>query len=147
MSETASNDSTAIIRAFFDAVNTGQIDQIRPYLADDIVVHTPIPGFAPGRQGFEAFMGLYYSAFAVQRIDVDQVISQGDRVAVLHIHHLTHGGEFAGIAPTGKTVSIEGLELYRISGGQIAEMWHHDDLLSLLQQLAPERLAAPSPPS
>ncbi len=147
MSNTASSDPTNIIRAFYDAVNTSQIDQIRPYLADDIVVHTLIPGFAPGRQGFEAFMGLYYSAFPVQHIDVEQVISQGDRVAVLHTHHLTHGGEFAGIAPTGKSVTIEGLELYRISGGQIVEMWHHDDLLSLLQQLAPERFAAPSTPS
>jgi predicted ester cyclase len=147
MSETASNDSNTFIRAFFDAVNTSQIDQIRPYLAEDIVVHTPIPGFAPGRQGFEAFMGLYYSAVPVQHIEVKQVVTQGDRVAVLHTHHLTHGGEFAGIAPTGKSVSIEGLELYRISGGQVAEMWHHDDLLSLLQQLAPERFAAPSPPS
>lgn len=138
-----SSPAATVVRQFFAAANSSDVEAVRPYIADDIVVHTSIPGIAPGRDGFETFMGVYFGAFPVQRTEVDQVVGDGDRVAVLHTHHLTHGGEFAGLPPTGKQVMIEGLELFRVADGRIVEMWHHDDLLSLLQQLG----AIPAPGS
>lgn len=136
-----------VVRRLFDAVNEARIEALRPLLTDDVVVHTPIPGIAPDREGFERFIGVYLSAFPTQRTEIEQMVSEGDRVAVLHTHHVCHGGDFAGIAPTGRQISVSGLELFRIDGGQIAEMWHHDDLFGLLQALAPDRTAAPAPDS
>jgi C-1 hydroxylase len=49
-----------------------------------------------------------------------------------------HRGEFAGIPATGKLVIIDGLELLRISDGQIAEFWHMDDFAGMLQQIGAE---------
>ena len=47
----------------------------------------------------------------------------------------THQGEFLGIAPTGKRVSISGISIHRISGGKIVAEWQEWDSLSLMQQL------------
>jgi hypothetical protein len=42
---------------------------------------------------------------------------------------------------SGKKAVVEGLEMYRVVDGKIAEMWHHDALLGLMQQLG----AIPAP--
>jgi predicted ester cyclase len=53
----------------------------------------------------------------------------------------THEGEFQGIAPTGKTVTIRGMGIARIENGKIAESWWEFDALGLMQQLG----AIPAP--
>jgi predicted ester cyclase len=86
-------------------------------------------------------MGIYFSAFPEQHIDVDDLIAEGDRVVVRHTHNVTHGGDFVGMPPTGRQAVISGTEVFRLVDGKVAEMWHQDDLLSLLQQLG----AIPTP--
>jgi predicted ester cyclase len=46
-----------------------------------------------------------------------------------------------GIAPTGKPVTMAGMDLVRLAGGRIVERWGQEDMLGLLQQLG----AAPPP--
>jgi steroid delta-isomerase-like uncharacterized protein len=128
-------ENKAILQRFFDAANANDLDGMLALATDDIVVHTPIPGIASGREGFRGFMGLYFGAFPEQRIDVHDLIADRDRVVVRHTHHVTHGGDFVGMPPTGKQAVISGIEVFRLVDGKIAELWHQDDLLSLLQQL------------
>src|SRR6266540_2979612 len=47
----------------------------------------------------------------------------------------THAGEFMGIPPTGKSVSMTGIAIYRIANGKIVEKWGEQDRLRMLQQL------------
>jgi steroid delta-isomerase-like uncharacterized protein len=131
----------AVVRRFFDAANANDVEAMAVGIAEDFVVHTAIPSIGPGREGFRAFMGVYFGAFPKQHIDVHELIGEGDRVVVRHTHHVTQGGPFVGMPPTGKQASIDGIEIFRVAGGKIAEMWHQDDLLGLLQQLG----AIPAP--
>jgi steroid delta-isomerase-like uncharacterized protein len=119
----------AVIRRMFDALN------------EDFVVHRAIPGIAPGRDGFRNLMEIYFGAFTEQHVDLNALVAEGDRVVVYHTHRLVQGGPFAGLPPSGKKAVVEGLEMYRLADGKIAEMWHHDDLLGLMQQLG----ATPAP--
>ncbi|HEY7035277.1 MAG TPA: ester cyclase, partial [Thermomicrobiales bacterium] len=115
----------AVVSRMFDAVNANDIDGVIGLATDDFVVHTAIPNVAPGRAGFRTLMEIYFGAFTEQHVDVDAVVAEGDRVVVYHTHHLTQGGPFAGLPPSGKQVVVEGLEMYRVVDGKIAEMWHH----------------------
>jgi predicted ester cyclase len=54
----------------------------------------------------------------------------------------THRGEFLGVAPTGKTVSVSVLDLTRLRNGQIVEEWERFDLLNILTQLGASPAAA-----
>jgi predicted ester cyclase len=53
----------------------------------------------------------------------------------------THQGDFQGIAPTGKQVTIPAIRIYRVADGKMAELWVEFDALGLLQQLG----AVPTP--
>ena len=56
-------------------------------------------------------------------------------VAIRETAPATHTGEFQGISPTGKQVSIANNEIDRIVDGKIVEQWVGLDLVSLMQQL------------
>jgi predicted ester cyclase len=56
-------------------------------------------------------------------------------VAVRTTFKGVHKGEFFGVAPTGKDVTMPITLIYRIAGGKIAEHWMNADLLGLMQQL------------
>lgn len=45
-------------------------------------------------------------------------------------------GEFRGLEPTGRQITVTGIGIYRVDGGQIVERWENIDELGLLQQLA-----------
>ena len=75
------------------------------------------------------------AAFPGYHLDADQIIAEGDSVAVRATMRGVHGGPFAGIAATGKPVRAGLLLFYRIADGRIAEHWMHLDTGALLAQL------------
>ena len=66
---------------------------------------------------------------------IEDLIAEGDKVAVRQTWRGTHTGNFQGIPPTGKPVTFTSLEVYRVTGGKLAEEWVELDMLGLLQQL------------
>jgi predicted ester cyclase len=57
----------------------------------------------------------------------------------------THGGDFFGIPPTGKTVAMPGIYIVRVSGGKLAEHWAIFDQFGMMQQLGAIPTASQSP--
>jgi predicted ester cyclase len=109
---------------------------------DGVVAHyaagARFHGWAPdalGVDGYHAFMGALLAAFPDARFPVDDVVAEGDRVAVRHRLVGTHGGPFEGLPPTGRTVEIGAIVLLRFEGGRVAEGWLSADLLGLMQQI------------
>jgi predicted ester cyclase len=103
----------------------------------------PITGDARGVDAFHQLLGMFDAAFPHHRVTVEAIVSQGDLVSVLHTHTATHAGVFMGMPPTGKSVVVNGLELFRIYDGKITEFWRKDDDVSLLMQLG--MLPTPQP--
>lgn len=62
-------------------------------------------------------------------------MAEGDRVVVRWTHTGTHVGEFGGIPATGKTFTIDGIDIYRVADGKLCEHWHVIDQLAMLGQL------------
>ena len=77
---------------------------------------------------FEAVFPGYWLA-------AEDVLVDGDKIAVRMTFHGTHKGELMGIPPTGKTVSFEAIIIYRLADGKIVEHWLQTDTMSLMQQL------------
>jgi predicted ester cyclase len=68
-------------------------------------------------------------------LTVEDIIAEGDRVVVRWRNRGTHVGEFLGIPPTGKAFSIEGINIYRVENGMLAEGWNVADVFGQLLQL------------
>lgn len=81
------------------------------------------------------FMQAFTTAFPDARITVDDSISEGDIVASRWTITGTHRGEFQGVPPTGRNVTINGVDFSRVVNGTIAEHWAQFDLLGLMQQI------------
>lgn len=91
----------------------------------------------------EQHIALFEAAFPNYQLIADDMIAEGEKVAVRSTVHGTHNGDFMGIPPTGKHVTIPVFLIYRIADGKIVQHWMQADSLSLLQQLG--AIPAPTP--
>lgn len=114
----------------------GDLEVIDEIFAEDFVLHDPTkPGETQGRDDYRGYVETYHEAFGDLEYEVETVIAEDDTAALRYEATGTHDGTFMGLAPTGKTVSVSGMEMYRIDDGVIVEMWTSYDALGLLQEL------------
>ena len=67
--------------------------------------------------------------------EITDMVVAGDRVAV-HLRLKGHfTGRFGDVVGKGQVIDFQAFDLYRIHGGQIAENWHLEDNLGLMQQM------------
>ena len=112
--------------------NLALLDEIVAPLAVD---HNPAPGQRPGLEGLKQLIAMVREAFPDWRYTIEDMVTEGDKVAIRWRAQGTHRGPFLGIPPTGKQVTVPGINIERIAEGKIVEWWHNFDMLGWLQQL------------
>jgi steroid delta-isomerase-like uncharacterized protein len=75
------------------------------------------------------------AAFPKYELVPEDMLAEGDKVAVRCVFKGTHRGAFAGIEATGKSVSAGLIIIYAVKAGRIADHWMQFDLFTLMQQL------------
>lgn len=111
------------------------LDVIDEIVDESFVSHGAPPGLPPGREGVHIWASIFRKAFPDLRSTAEDVIVEGDKVVERFSASGTFNGEFMGIPPTGKSYSISGIDIHRLSGGKMAEHWHVVDLFGQMQQL------------
>jgi steroid delta-isomerase-like uncharacterized protein len=104
-------------------------------VAADIFDHAAVPEHQHGIDGFKHVMEWVREFSADVHYDIEDIISEGDRVAVRMTQSGTHTGTVRGIPPTGKRFSVEYVHWFRIADGKVAELWAVRDDLTRLEQL------------
>lgn len=66
---------------------------------------------------------------------VEDVVAQGETVAVRLVQSGTHLGQWKGVAATGRSFRIPLMMFFRFEDGQMTEVWEVSDEYSLWQQL------------
>jgi predicted ester cyclase len=120
------------VRRFYDEVLTQKNLAVLDELAGDPYVSHDLPS---DPVALKRFIGGFHSAFPDGHTTIGQMIAEGDTVAVRLTFRGTHTGDFQGIAPTGKAVTVPAMDMYRLADGKIVEHWGGPNQLSLLQQL------------
>jgi steroid delta-isomerase-like uncharacterized protein len=125
--------SLQLVRDVFERVfNAHDVDTIDVYFAPDYAHDGPV---APGRDGFREHMREFFGAFPDLHGTVEELVSDGERVACRSRWTGTHRGEIMGIAATGRSVDYRVIEIFRIEDGQIAGHVQQADTLTLFTQL------------
>lgn len=75
------------------------------------------------------------AGFPEYTLEVQEMITEGDMVAVRGTVRGTHKGVYAGIPPTGRQLNLEVMVFYRVSDGRISRYWLQTDSKSLMDQL------------
>ena len=129
-------DNKAIVRRFVQAVqNQGDLNVLDELTAAEFVNHTAPRGVPSDRDGMKQLTVLFRQAFPDGRMTIDDMVAEGDRVAMRKTFRGTHRGELLGIPPTGKQVAIGLIDIVRVVNGNIVESWSEADNLDLLRQL------------
>ena len=122
-------------RMFDELINQGNKAIIEELIAADATIHDPLSGVSQGRAAFAQLLAGFDTAFPHHRVEVHQIMADGEWVSVLHTHTAVHSGPFLGLPPTGRAIRVEGVEVMRIVDGKVVEFWRHDDDAGLLMQL------------
>jgi predicted ester cyclase len=134
MSDPAANK--ALVAEFIDALFTrGELEAVDRYLVPGFVNHDPFPGFGPDREGLRQTAQVFRQAFPDWQAGQQAHIAEGDLVAERFTARGTHQGEILGVAPTGRQVTLAGINIFRVQNGKVVERWGRTDDLGFLQQL------------
>lgn len=127
-------DAVDVLRAFNAAINAHDISQAKSLLADDAELR-----LASGRtldvDGYARFLQLTMTAFPDLCVEVRRSVHNGDVVIAEEMMTGTHKGEFAGLPPTQRQVSLPMVHVARVAGGRIAELAAYHDTAGIARQL------------
>ncbi len=138
----SSEQNKAIVRRLIEEPWKGDMRVVDELIDPSYVGYDPsIPEPLRGPDGFKENVSTYRAAYSDARITVDDQIAEGDKVASRWTARGTQTGEVAGIAPTGKQVTVSGLTISRFEDGMVVEEWTTWDTLGMLVQLG----AIPAP--
>jgi steroid delta-isomerase-like uncharacterized protein len=128
--------NTTTVREFIDALFTkGDLGSVDRYLAEDFVDHDPPLGLPGGRESIRTAGAMMREACPDWHSDLDFLVAEGDLVVERFTASGTHRGELMGVAGTGRTLSLPGINIFRLRDGRIVERWGRLDELGLLRQL------------
>ena len=105
------------------------------------ILHDAPPGLPPGIEGCKVIDVMFGTAFPDYKHTIHDLIAEGDKVVARWTFHGTNEGDFQGLPPTGKKVTIPGISVFRLVDGKIMDDWTISDTFGLMQQLG----AIPTP--
>lgn len=123
---------TAFIAALFTKGDLGSVDE---YLAEDFVNHDPPLGVTSDREGMRSAGAMFRAAFPDWHSEADLIVGEGDLIVEHFTASGTQQGEILGVPPSGRVVTLPGINIWRLRDGRIVERWGRLDELGMLRQL------------
>jgi steroid delta-isomerase-like uncharacterized protein len=129
-----SEQNKELVRSYYTEILNGRnLDAVGDFYADERLV-----------EGVRRGCFAYFQAFPDLHISVDELIAEGDRVFSRTTMTGTHDGEYKGIPATGRQVSADAAEVFRIVDGKFAGYWCLTNVAGLMRQLTDEPAMAAS---
>jgi predicted ester cyclase len=125
-----------VIRRYFEELfNQGQLHVIDELLHPNYVNHSPSPGLPSGRDGLRIVVPALRAAFPDLSYSLEELVVGRDAVATRTTMRGTHRGDFFGLAPTGRSFSVQQLTIERFEAGRIIAHHRVTDEAGLMRQL------------
>jgi len=122
-----------LVQRFYDEILNGRkMDVADEILSPDYIDHS---ASAPGLGNFKTYLAMITSVFPDIKVTVEDLFTDGNKVAVRLTIHGTQLGPFRGFPPAGRQTTWTGMDIIHIFDGKIAERWSERDFLDMLLQL------------
>ncbi|WP_200974814.1 L-dopachrome tautomerase-related protein [Echinicola sp. 20G] len=125
---------------FYAFWNTGKQEYLDRAISEKFIDRTLPEGRPQGPEGPRFASDAFRKAVPDLRCEVKDLLITKDKVTIRMVFRGTHLGAFAGVAPSGKPIEFNAIDILRIEEGKIVENWHLEDNLSLFQQLGVVKL-------
>ena len=131
MSDENKRTTRRLLEELFERGNMDAVDEL---VAPDFVNHEAPPDNPQGRQGLRETVTWLRGLWGPMTFDIEDEITDGDKVVARVVMHGRHVGEFLGREPTGKEFATKQIHIWRLEDGRVIEHWSvRDDLDQALQ--------------
>jgi steroid delta-isomerase-like uncharacterized protein len=125
-----------IVREYTERVfNAHNPELASEYVTPDVKWHGGTLGTVEGAEGLVGLLQGFIGALPDLNAQEQDIVADGDTVAVRFVVEATHRGDLLGIPPTGRRVRWDAVDVYRLKDGKISEEWAADDLTAILNQV------------
>jgi steroid delta-isomerase-like uncharacterized protein len=128
-------ENKKIVQRYQEIYNSNDLDRLEEVVSEDVLTPKIMPGIPTGIEGAKAAHRIMLTGFPDYQTIIDDLVAEGDKVAVRITMSGKNTGSFMGFPATGKYVSFTGMYIARIANGKIVEHWGEEDGVGLLQQL------------
>ncbi len=134
MSEQANRE--LVLRHFEEIFNRGNMAFVDEAYTEDAVIHDAIvPDIPPGPKGVRQYLRTYAGPVPDIHFEVTELIADGDMLAAHWVASGTHKGTLLSLPATGRHMEAEGVSIYRMEDGRIAEAWNYWDVIAMLRSM------------
>jgi steroid delta-isomerase-like uncharacterized protein len=139
----STEQNKAIIRQLIEElINQNNLSLGEQLMAADIIEHEELPpGIPTGIEGTKIMFTMLHNAFPDFKATINDLIAEDDKVVVFMTWTGTQHGEWMGLPPSGKPMSINVMDIFRVADGKLVEHWGMMDSMAMMQQLG----AIPTP--
>src|SRR4051794_18459447 len=131
-----SDNKAVVLRSEAELWSKGNLAVAEELYSSDYVCHFVVGPEWRGVEGIKGEVKRHRASFPDWQERVDDIVAEGDRVVIRITSTGTQRGEFSGMAPTGRKVSIQEVAIYRVVRGKIVEQWSLPDVHGLMEQLS-----------
>jgi steroid delta-isomerase-like uncharacterized protein len=132
----AEKENVELAKLQIAALNSRDLESYVSRFAESYVGHSELaPGPILGRAGVRQNVENIFRAFPDLRLEVEQTIASGDSVAVRFVARGTHQGNFAGVAPTNKSIELHACNVIEVSNGKVIRGRLYADNATMFQQI------------
>jgi steroid delta-isomerase-like uncharacterized protein len=138
-------ENKAVVRRFIDEIFVqGRVESVDQLAAPDFTPHS-WGSVEPGIENLKKAVTRVSAGLSDVSMKIEDMIAEGDKVAVRLTAHAVHSGQFMGHPGTGNEYTISEMQMFRVKDGKVTEHWAVIDQLKQMQQLG--LLPTPKPPS
>ncbi|HUC54240.1 MAG TPA: ester cyclase [Candidatus Cybelea sp.] len=133
MSET----NKAIVRRLYAEIwNKHKLELVSEIISPSHALQAPsVSGSAVGPEAYKRQVTLFLAGYPDLRFSIEDTVAENDKVVACWTFSGTHKGDFMGIPPTNKKISVDGMTIHHITGGKIIDSYSNWDALGMMQQL------------
>lgn len=125
----------AVQTKFGEAINGGDLQEMRNLVAANCTDHDPATGQVAGPEGYINFFTMMRTAFPDMKVDVEQLVADDECVSFAYKLTGTHRGNFMGFPATEKNIKVRGMQISKFKDGVMVERWGSTDESGLLKQI------------
>jgi steroid delta-isomerase-like uncharacterized protein len=134
--ESMSEENKAVIRRLYEEVwNQHDQEAADEFVAPDVFTRDMVTEHQHGIDGYKYLVRWLHTAFPDLHYDIEDIITEGDKVATFVTFSGTHTGPLRDLAPTGRQGSVKQAHWFRLANGKVVEFWSVRDDLGLMKQI------------
>lgn len=105
----------------FKAFNEQDLASLDELIASDYIDH---PRQFRRLESYKQHLAMFFKSFPDSHETIEDIIAEGDEVWIRLKGTATHRGEYLGLAPTGKKITWEAFDIWRVVKGKVVELRH-----------------------